>query len=332
MDEERAILPMPRNLGSLHEPLLPPPSTDSPSANQPTSTNEPSPPTRGVALISQGTGLAGSIILLAKAIVGAGSAALPLAFARLGILFSVTFLLSIAFMTHFSLEALTLGIVTSGKPSYPAAVRALLGPSAASFLECCLVLRCAGLMIVYIVLSTDLLAGSKALPGLLCEIFGGSGWCADRHLIARILTIVALAPLVAPKKLSSAKFTSILGISAVILWSLVTVAVAIAAMLQGIAYEPKWLPDSQALGGGSFTSQSIVALATIPVIATAYTCQMTVAFVVGELRNFTKNRMAVVSAGAVSLCSIVFLLVGLCSIAAFGSEVPADILELFSTR
>lgn len=337
MDEERAILPMPRARDTLREPLLPPaPSNnrDAPATNQPSPTTEASPPLTRVATITQGTGLVGSTILLAKAIVGAGSAALPLAFARLGVLFSVTFLLAIAFMTHFSLEALTLGIVTSGRPSYPAAVRALLGPAPASFLELCLVLRCAGLMIVYIVISTDLLAGSQALPGLLCEIFGSptTGWCGDRHLIAVILVNVVLAPLVAPKKLSSTKLTSILGLSAVIVWTVVTAVVAIAAAIKGIAYEPEWLPNPEALGGGSFASQSIVALATIPVIATAYTCQMTVAFVVGELRNFTTNRMAVVSAGAVGLCSLVFLVVGLGSITAFGHTVPADILELFSTR
>jgi solute carrier family 38 (sodium-coupled neutral amino acid transporter), member 2 len=314
----------------LIEPLLQSPSASAPSSPQHFTTP---------ILEYGGTGISGSIVLLAKAIIGAGSAALPLAFARLGVVFSVSFLLLVGFMTHFSLEALTLGVVASEKPSYPAAVRHLLGPSAGAFLELCLVLRCAGLMVVYIVISADLLAGSKALPGILCEVFGSldsmfsninPGWCSDRYLIAGILSILVLIPLVTPKKLSSATWASIAGLTSVVLWTIVTAVVAIIATVKEISFTPSWLPDSEALGGGSFTSQTIVALATLPVIATAYTCQMTVAFIIGELRNFTSNRMAVVSAAAVSLCSAVFLVVGIGSITAFGDQIPADILELFS--
>lgn len=48
-----------------------------------------------------GAGLLQSIIILAKAIVGAGSAALPFAFARLGLVVSISFLYVVAFMTHY---------------------------------------------------------------------------------------------------------------------------------------------------------------------------------------------------------------------------------------
>lgn len=281
------------------------------------------------------TSLVGSIVLLSKAIVGAGSAALPLAFARLGIFFSVTFLLTVAFMTHFSLQALTQGLITSGRTSYPSAVHSLVGPSPASFLELCLVLRCAGLIVVYIVIAADLLAGSKSLPGLLCEIFGKHAhetWCADRHLAAGVVTVAILLPLVTPKKLSSATFTSFLGLSAVMLWTVVTAGVALTAGIDHKGVVPPLLPNPEALGGGNLASELIVALATLPVIATAFTCQMTVHFIAGGLRTFSTKRMSIVSAAAVSLCSLVFLTIGLGSIYAFGDRVPADILEMFSTK
>jgi len=333
MDEERPQSPSQEmgSVGSNLEPLLQTSSGEAPS---------PSHFTVPVLENGGGTGIFGSIGLLAKAIIGAGSAALPLAFARLGIFFSVSFLLLIGFMTHFSLEALTLGIIVSHKPSYPAVVHSLLGHGAGAFLELCLVLRCAGLIIVYIVISADLLAGSAALPGILCEVFtssssgvtsSDSGWCSNRYLISGILTATVLVPLVTPKRLSSATWASIAGLASVLLWTIVTAVVALVAAAKGLSFSPSWLPDSEALGGGSFTSQAIVALATLPVIATAYTCQMTVAFIVGELRNFSSNRMATVSAAAVSLCSGVFLIIGLGSISAFGGkQIPADILELFS--
>ena len=192
-------------------------------------------------------------------------------------------------------------------------------------------LRCAGLIIVYIVIAADLLAGSPSLPGLICEISPTLSWCADRHIIGGIITLGAVVPLVTPKRLSSATFTSFLGLAAVALWTVVTMVVAGAAIVTGKATFPGWLPDSTALGGGAVSAQTVAALATLPVIATAFTCQMTVAFIIGELRQFTVGRMSTVSAAAVTLCSGVFLIVGLGSIVAFGAgNVPADILELFS--
>lgn len=278
------------------------------------------------------TGVAGCTVLLSKAIVGAGAAALPMAFARLGVVVSVAFLMLIAFMTHFSLEALTAGMLASGAPSYPSAVAALLGPRPALFLELCLVARCAGLIIVYIVIAADLLAGSAAhaLPGLLCEIVPGSGgWCGDRRLVAGALTAAVLAPLVAPRRISSARWSSFAGLAAVGLWTVVTGGLAALAAARGGAHVPSLLPDPATLGGDGALEQLTIALSTLPILGTAFTAQMTIGFIASELRGFSAARMARVSAGAVGVTSGVFLIVGLGSIVAFGTDLPADVLEKF---
>lgn len=315
-DEEQPVTP-------LEEPLL---------AASPDGTATPASP--AVTFLSGGvTSLSGCTVLLAKAIVGAGAAALPMAFARLGIAVSVAFLLLIAFMTHFSLEALTAGIVASGTHSYPSAVAALLGRSPAVFLEVCLIARCAGLIIVYIVIAADLLAGSTAhhLPGLFCEISlpGSEAWCGNRRLVAGVLTATVLAPLVFPRRISSARWSSFLGLAAVGLWTVVTAGLAALAAVRGIAHSPAVLPDPAALGGGSFLSQMTMALSTLPILGTAYTAQMTIGFIASELRGFSEKRMARVSAGAITVTSIVFLVIGLGSIVVFGTAVPADVLEVF---
>lgn len=187
--------------------------------------------------------------------------------------------------------------IATGHTSYPSVVEAVLGKPSAVLLELSLVLRCAGLMVVYIVIATDILAGSKALPGLLCDVLGGlgSGWCDHRLVIAAVLSIFILVPLVTPKRLSAARATSIIGLSAAGLWACVTVAVAVLAWLSGESHAVQWLPSAKSLGGGSLTEQAITLLATLPVIATAYTCQMTVHFVMKDLETFNQTRMGVVS-------------------------------------
>jgi len=305
-----------QSFGDLLEDREPPPSPDAPNADQGSS------------------GLAGATILLAKAMVGAGSAALPFAFARLGILISLGFLFLVAFMTHYSIEALAMATLVTGKPSYPATVVTVLGKSASTLLELSLVLRCAGLMVVYIVIATDILAGGNSLPGILCDILGdaGEGWCDARQPIALVLTATALTYLVMPPKLSAARATSLIGLSAAGLWATVTVALAAVSWFSGTSYPIHWLPDVELLSGGSFASRAVAMLSTLPVIATAYTCQMTVHFIMKELSNFSQTRITVVSAAAVTISTVFFLSVGMGSCSAFGQDVPADILELFNTE
>lgn len=220
---------------------------------------------------AHGTGVPGSTVMLAKTIVGAGAAALPFAFARLGLGTSVAFLLLVGFMTHFSIQALAQGAVTTGHFSYPQIVDALVGRPAAVLLECSLVLRCAGLICVYLVLGIDILAGSPALPGLLCDLVGSAGgqWCSERQPVALALTLLVLAPLVTPRRLSAARITSMVGLSAVGVWVVVTLGVSVTAQVHGKAHHMRWLPDPTVLDGASLTQKVVNLLATLPVIATA---------------------------------------------------------------
>lgn len=280
-----------------------------------------------------------SAINLAKLIIGAGATALPFAFSKLGIVLSISFLSTVAFMTHFSLDALTLGALASGTSTYSGSLTGLAGRWATIGLEASLVLRCAGLMVVYVVIGTDVLAGrSTSLPGVVCEVvemLGGhpehQSWCSNREGLGLLLCLVGVAPLLASDHLagttSKAAFVGLLGAS---VWAGSTVLLAIVANFKGGAASLPWLPPS---GIASLATDATQLLSTLPVIATAYTCQMSVHYSMRELKNFTQGRMSIVSALAVTFCTIIFLSVGLGSISAFAvrtGEVPADILEAFT--
>lgn len=275
---------------------------------------------------------------LAKLIVGAGATALPFAFARLGMICSIGFLLLIAFMTHFSIQALTLGALSAGVSTYSGSLKGLVGRWASVTLELSLVLRCAGLMVVYIVIGTDILAGRTSLPGVVCEVVEVLGldvsqnlWCCNRKIMALLICLFFVAPLIASDHLAgSTSKAAFVGLMGVCLWAGSTVLVAIVANLKGGAATIPWMPPH---GLASFAVDITELLSTLPVIATAYTCQMSVHYSMRELQNFSQSRVSTVSAFAVTFCTIIFLSVGLGSVAAFADKkgnVPADILEAFT--
>lgn len=269
-------------------------------------------------------------------------AALPKSFALLGLGFATFFLLLMGYMTHFTVEALALGTMATNSMSFPGVVKNLVGKTGAIVLELCLVLRCAGLMIVYVIVSADILAGhghghghpeeGGSLPGLLCDWFHGGqggGWCSDRRLAAGAASVFVLLPLVSFKNLSSTAVTSWLGLFSVGAWAVVTAVVAVVAEVKGEAHHMSWEPDWDALGD-SAPKIATQMLAVIPILATAYTCQMTIHFVMREMRPFTQPRVAKTSAAAITICTVLFLVVAIGSYAIFGSAVPADVLENFT--
>ncbi|KAL4444692.1 hypothetical protein ABPG77_002509 [Micractinium sp. CCAP 211/92] len=280
---------------------------------------------------TQGSGLLVSIIILAKTIMGAGMAALPRAFIMLGALFAGGFLLLIAYMNHWSVDALTLGTAITGHMSYPEVVRVLCGRRGALLLQLSLVFRCAGLLIVYIIITADVLAGHPGAPGLVCDLLGSAagGWCANRALAAGVVAVLFMAPLITPKRLSSTALTSWLGLAAVTVWVGVTVTLVIVALAKGMAHPIQWLPDLEAFSGGR-AQVAVQIVGVIPVLATAYTCQMTIHFIIRDLRPFSERRVSIVSAAAAVICTVMFLTVALGSQVAFGQDIPADVLTEFN--
>jgi amino acid permease len=279
------------------------------------------------------SGLASSTVVLIKTIIGAGSAALPFAFAQLGSVISIVFLILVALSTHWSIQAITGGLLSSESESYPKAVHALVGPGAAIVLELCLVVRCAGLLIVYIVIAADILAGGQGDgDGIVCELI--PSWhplCAHRTLISGVVVVVILAPAVAPRSLRGVTtYGSILGLAAVGVWGSLTLLLLAASVAAGVDHRVPWFPFSHRRSFFEF-DHLLQLIATLPVIATAFTCQMTVAAIARELRNCTSSRMSIVSGFAVSISLLVFTV--LSSVAIFGLKgLPADIMKAFHSQ
>ncbi|KAK9831399.1 hypothetical protein WJX81_001186 [Elliptochloris bilobata] len=275
----------------------------------------------------QKSNAAACIVILAKTILGAGMAALPRAYALLGLGLATVFILVVAYLTYFSIQGMVRASLKTGKRTYPDVVRALLGRPGGIMLEISIVLRCFGLLLVYEIVTGDILAGGgKGYLGLLCDALGADGgWCANRPLILGIMTLAVFAPLVSLRNLTSTAWSSYLGLAAVVIWAGVTLALVGAAAAHGALRPMGWAPD-WALFGSSALEYAAQVFAVVPILATAYTCQMTVMFVAADLTPFSEERMALVNLWAVVLCTVLFLTVAIGSYALFGDDVQADVL------
>jgi len=81
------------------------------------------------------------------------------------------------------------------------------------------------------------------------------------------------------RHLTSTAWSSYLGLTAVVVWAAVTVALVAAAGARGALRPMAWAPDWSLFGSSALEIAAQV-FAVVPVLATAYTCQMTVMFVV----------------------------------------------------
>ncbi|KAI3424945.1 hypothetical protein D9Q98_008327 [Chlorella vulgaris] len=301
--------------GSNTTPLLPLVSDDSPSFAVPA------------------TSILVSVVILSKTIIGAGAAALPRAFDMLGLTCAGGGLLLVAYMTHFTNEALALGTLVTGHMSFSEVVRELVGKKGSLLLLLSLVCRCAGLMIIYVIISADVLAGHVGASGLVCDLLGGEAgdWCSNRELAAGVVVLCFMAPLITPKRLSSTVVTSWIGMVAVGTWVAVTLVLVAAALAKGQAHAIHWLPDPGAFSGGAAEVATRI-VAVLPVLATAYTCQMTIHHILRDMQPLTQPRVKKMSAAAILLCTLVFLSIAVGSQVAFGPHLPADILTLFNSE
>lgn len=136
-------------------------------------------------------------------------------------------------------------------------------------------------MLVYIVIFADILAGNAEHQGLICDWAGKNGgdWCDSRIFWAGVVTLFFICPLCSVKSLGSAALASWLGVFANGIWAVATLLLLGVAISKGQAKGVPALPDWSAFGKSGWQIFTQIS-AIIPVIATAFTCQMSVHYVV----------------------------------------------------
>eukprot|EP00884_Botryococcus_braunii_P007253 jgi/Botrbrau1/16529/Bobra.314_1s0002.2 len=272
---------------------------------------------------------ASSVVLLSKAIVGGGIAALPLTFNLLGWPLASSFLLLSAYVTWASISIITRVCAREGLMSYSGVVQKLYGRAAYLLLEVAVLAFTFGMMLVYLVATGDLLVGNGAFRGLLCRWCGkrpGFGWACSRPIVTGAITLFLMTPLVSFRRMHSMTLVSSIGMGAVAAWGLCTCLLVAAAGAQDRLYGLYLLPDMDILGPGSLRILTNIC-ACFCLLTTANFCQLQSVFIAAELRPFSVTGMEWVAAVGISFCTLLYLSVSLGTAALFGDSLQPDVLH-----
>lgn len=260
--------------------------------------------------------LPSSVFNLTNTIVGGGVLALPYAFSACGLLLGVFFLMFVALLSFFSLILLvrtTEFAKHRHRSTYREIARLAHGTFGVIVTDIALILACFGAMCSYLVIIADM---------LVPLIANWSGQCED--LINRSIIVgcsmVLLFPMSCLRYLNMFRFTSLLAVVAILY---LTCAVVVKS---GMSLSEGSLWDCKESGCFSLAIFSFDFFRTIPIISFAFTCQMNFFSIFAELNNPTNARMRLVCAISLSICSVLYLLIGMFGYLTFYDDVNGNIL------
>lgn len=268
---------------------------------------------------------------LTKAIIGAGMMPIPYAFNLLGWSLGSAMLVGVALVSYWTMAVMVQGSAETGESSYSSLVGRVLGPGGEALLQAALFGFCFGVMAVYLVVCGDVLAGAPgAANGLMSELFGvKSGPLLQRSNIILGLAGLACLPLVSIRDISKLAVFNLVGVGAVVLLGAAAGLLGVVALINGTAFAPPAAPNLAAFG--STNIKVVMGLAgVVPIILNCYVGHQSVHGIMGMLKPYTPGEMKAVCAGALGLGCVIFLVLALGSIAAFGPAVNSNILNNLS--
>ncbi|KAL4515201.1 hypothetical protein Ndes2526B_g09596 [Nannochloris sp. 'desiccata'] len=302
---------------ALHEPLLP---STTPAAPPP----RPGEVTAPVSLHEQhAQSLRAAGANLAKAMLGVGLLALPKVTSLLGIGTTLIFLAFIAFLTYLSLHYCTVASSRTGIVHYSDVVRDQTGLFGQTLLDLSLIINGAGVLIIALIVIGDILVGSDG-QGLL------SPACGDRSTVLAVVTVVLIAPLVSVTRLQTLAGASVLGVAAIVGWSLLTLLLFIIAGTNDQLHHMAWWPSRKSKFVGHGFESAVQVIATLPVILVAFICQMSLQGVLRDLQYVRDRQVDKISSTALMITVISYAAIGIFSYGVFGKNVSPDVLQSFT--
>jgi hypothetical protein len=303
------------------------------------------------------TPLPTSAVLLAKSVVGAGTAALPAVFAALGVPLATTLLTALTAASALSTEVVLRAMRATRTTCYVSAVRASgrHGRAGAVLLDGAALAFGWGMLVVYCGMVADqgvaLCGGESGSGGSGGGFEGGSGGHPHHPpsiLCHRSVAIPALAafiflPLSLARSLADSAAAAWAGAAAVGAWAAIGVGLVAWAGLRGGGSALHALPASPdparlaALAGWASQSSSpspppawAVAKGAATaggLVTSAMVLQLTAPCVAAELADRTPAREAALVRWALALCGGAYLAVALPALALLGPGVRGDVLD-----
>ncbi|CAI0464351.1 unnamed protein product [Linum tenue] len=273
-----------------------------------------------------GASFSGAVFNLSTTIVGAGIMALPAILNQLGLIPGLLMILLGAWVTELSIDlVLRFGRASKTSTSYSGVVADAFGGFARTLLQVCIVVNNLGMLIVYLIIIGDVLAGTWSEgvhhSGLVEEWLGSHHWWTARSTLLLLTTFLVLGPLISFKRVDSLRYTSALSVLLAVVFVVITAGVAIVKLAEGSIGMPRLMPQvkDQADFWKLFT--------TVPVIVTAYICHHNVHPIENELKD--PSQMKPIVRASLTLCSSVYIATSFFGVLLFGDKIMDDVLTNF---
>ncbi|KAI7845763.1 hypothetical protein COHA_000677 [Chlorella ohadii] len=266
---------------------------------------------------------------LTNAILGAGMLAFPRAFAGLGLLGGGAMTVAVAIMTYASIAVMLRPTERTRKLTYAAVMEHEWGHWAGVAVRFSIVVGSAGFLVLYLIVLADLLVGSEEYSGIIPDLWpqlpDPLPWYLGRTAMLTWATLL-VAPALCPKTLGGVAPISIFKIGCSFLCVAACVALAIILAVQGQLPAIHLLPDPSFFGD-SFWERLKNVVAVVPVIMTAFVCQMSIHPLVSDLHDYTPRRMRTAVGWSMVLSGTTYATIGVSGFMVFGVAVQGDVLS-----
>ncbi|KAI3816461.1 hypothetical protein L1987_16159 [Smallanthus sonchifolius] len=273
-----------------------------------------------------GASMSGAVMNLSTTIIGAGIMALPATMKVLGLGLGIAVIVLVAVLSESTVRILIKFSRGGGTDSYGGLMGDAFGDVGKKVLEGCVVVNNIGVLVIYMIILGDVVAGSSSdglhHPGLL-EGWFGPHWWTGRVFVLLVTTLGVFAPLASLKRMDSLSVTSGLAVALAVVFLIITAGIAIFKLADGSLPMPRLLPDVTDINSvwNLFTA--------VPVLVTAYICH----FNVHPIRNELENPSLIEPIVQISLvlCTFVYIMTSFFGFILFGDSTMGDILSNFDS-
>ncbi|KAI3766232.1 hypothetical protein L2E82_16284 [Cichorium intybus] len=268
------------------------------------------------------SGVYGAVFNLTTTVIGAGLMALPATMKVLGLVFGVILIFVMAIISEISVELLVRFTVQCKALSYGEVVEHALGKPAKILSEICIILNNAGVLVVYLIIMGDVMAGSDNHIGVFDQWFGKGFW-DHRKLVILIVLILFLAPLCVLDRIDSLSLTSAASVALAVIFVVVAFGVAFIKLIRGEIQPPRMTPD---LGSEKAILDLLV---VIPIMSNAFVCHFNLQPIYNELEGRSPQKMNKVGRMTTVLCILVYCSTAISGYLLFGNDTESDVLTNF---
>lgn len=282
-------------------------------------------------------------INLINTIIGAGIVSLPYACALTGFASFVALVAMTQMMTKETIGWLCKAADAVGQTTLYATTRVLLGDYAEVALRLTVLVNNYGLLIVYLVVGGDVMAGGAGVEekGLLAQWFPQTcdvatpHWACTREFFTATLAATLLLPLCSLDNISSLASVSALAVTCTFTFVITCLFLGVYALATDGAPDTSELwPDVKRFDGSPAVGAVRAILASVPALVTAFVCHYNVLLIRSSMgqRDVVEDpskRDARVFGRSLGFVGMLYIFVASAGVLYFGKNVSSDALDEF---